>query len=176
MKPRRFAYVLACSAMMSVFYVPALFIADIIEMKTDGELPTFAYLGLMAVLYGGALIGNSKLEFAVKWLFSLPLSYLVINYFWKTNYAIRALNWVFPYYGRPSAGSRFAAMFLMFVFTASCGITLFAAFFIKPKDIGKFEIIQLCAGLTAAVIIIIIVIKLEARFPSYEHIMDYYRG
>lgn len=168
MKSLRFVYVLLCSAVMSVFYVPTLFLEDIISWKTDKLV--FVYIGFMAVLYGAMLISGSKTEFVLKWVFSLPLSFLVLNYFWKTKFAIRSLNWVFPGYGRQSAGGGFAWMVVMFFFTAFCGIALFIALLIEPKKIKVFERIQLCVGVITAVFIVITVIRLEQHFPSYEKI------
>ena len=175
MQPRRFVYVLLCSAVMSVFFVPTIFFADIISWKTN--IWEFAYLGFMAILYGVMLIGRSKVEFVCKWALSLPLSYLIINWFWKTDFAVRSLNWVFPGYGRSSAGGGFAGTVLMFYFLAFCAIALVGALLInkfisvkKTEKAALFEKIQLGAGAVLAVFIVIITLSLERRFPSLDEI------
>lgn len=160
---------------MSVFCVSAPFLADVICMKTDNYLP-FVYIAVMTVLHGAMLVGTSKAEFLAKLILSVPFSLAVFTWFRETDYPLRATNWVFPHYGKLGAGAGFAMMVEMGFLAVCCGIAIAAAFFIKPKRIKEFTSIQLIVGLALAVIVVIISVKLESKFPSYDSIMKYYRG
>lgn len=155
-------------AILALFFVPAIFLSDIIFWKTDWL--GFAYIAFMAALYGLALISKSKLLALFKWLASLPFAYLVFEYFWNTKYALRSLNWVFPGYGKQSAGGAFASMGLTVMFGVLCIAAFVKALFIKPRNYILFEKIQLCVCTAAAVCIVIITLFLEKQFPPYTTI------
>lgn len=170
----RCAYVVLCSAAMSVFFVTTLFLADIISWKNDKA--ALAYVIFMVVLYGIMIYGHFVYYF-IKWVISLPLSYLVINYFWKTNYAVRSLNWMFPGYGKMSAGGGFAFGVITVGFVIACFISMGIAFFlsaaslnVKAEKVAVFEKIQLGLGVLLSVFIIALTVALERKFPSYESI------
>lgn len=170
----RCAYVVLCAAAMSVFFVTTLFLADIISWKNDKAV--FIYLIVMAVLYGVMISGHFVYYF-IKWVISLPLSYLIINYFWITNYAVRSLNWMFPGYGKMSAGGGFALGVITVGFVIACFISMGIAFFlsaaslgVKAENIAVFEKIQLGLGVLLSVFIIALTVTLERKFPSYESI------
>lgn len=171
----RCAYVVLCSAAMSVFFVTTLFLADIISWKNDKA--ALAYGIFMVVLYGVMVSGSRIAEYFIKWAISLPLSYFVINYFWKTNYAVRSLNWMFPGYGKMSAGGGFALGVMTVGFVIACLVSMGIAFFlsaaslgVKTEKIAVFEKIQLCVGCLLSVFIIALTVTLERKFPSYESI------
>lgn len=165
----RCAYVVLCSAVMAVFFVSGIFLSDLISMQTN-LIVTFAYIALIADLYGAMLVGSSKVEFLIKWALSLPLSYLVINWFWETQFAVRALNWAYYDYGQQSAGGKFAGFMLLMSLMFGCLITMGVSLWIKPKNTAIFKRIQLCAGVALTAVVIAVCVHLESRFPTYEEI------
>ena len=64
----------------------------------------------MTILYAMILRSDKYIGAIKKWLLSLPISYLIFQYFWKTNYAVRALNWVFNDYGEQSEAGNFTGI------------------------------------------------------------------
>ena len=154
---------------ISVFYVSTIFIADIVSDKY-GFAAAVVYMVFAAVLYGIALISRNKKEWLLKFGASIPFSLLCLLYFRLTDYSIRALNWVFPDYGLPSAGGQFASSFLFVIFSVMCLICLMISLFIRIKDYEKFSKIQLVITSVFAVLIICAVLILERQFPSYEYI------
>lgn len=166
------AYILFCAAAMAVFFVTTVFLSDIISWKANLWV-TLAYLAVMAALYGALLIGSVS-ELFIKWGLSLPLSYLVINWFWETDFAVRSLNWAFPGYGRQSAGGGFAFGVLIMTFLGACLGAFIAALCIsilgKPKAHPAFLKAQVRAGGALLAAVIIVTILLEKRFPTYDEI------
>ena len=106
-----------CSASMSFVIVSAVFISEIISIASN--LLLLPYLLLVAVLYAVMLLSESNKRVLLKLVASLPLSYLCFNYFWKTHYSVRALNWVISGYGKQSAGGNFAGFAALIFFIVS---------------------------------------------------------
>lgn len=154
---------------ISVFYVSTIFIGDIISNKF-GFAAAVVYMVFAAVLYGFSLISGNKKEWLLKFGVSVPFSILCFLYFWLTNYSVRALNWVFPDYGLPSAGGQFAGAFLFVIFSVMCLICLIISLFIRIKNYDRFRKIGLAATSVFAVLIVCAVLILERQFPAYEHI------
>ncbi|MGN0597158.1 MAG: hypothetical protein ACI4J1_07510 [Ruminiclostridium sp.] len=152
-------------AILALFFVPAVFLSDIIFWKTDWLV--LVYVAFMAALYGFALISKSRLQALFKWLASLPFAYLAFQYFWSTKYALRSLNWVFPGYGKQSAGGAFASMGITVLFGILCIAAFVIALFMKPRNFSRFKKIQLCLCTAAAVCIVIVTLTLEKQFPPY---------
>lgn len=161
-------YFLTCSVLLAVFGVTAIFLGAIISYKF--MILSFVYYCSMAILYAMILQSNKYTESITKWLLSLPLSYLIFQYFWKTNYAVRALNWVFNDYGEQSAGGNFDGMvqlasFGLFLITSIIGFNC-----VKIKNQYKFKILQIGIGSVIGCAIVIITLILEKSFPSYSSI------
>ena len=169
MNIKSFTSVIVSAVEMSVFYVTALFIVDIIGSKYGFSASVF-YMLFAACLYGFALAAGNKKEWLLKFAASIPFSFFVFLYFWRTDYSVRALNWLFPDYGLPSAGSRTASSILFVIFSVMCLICLLISLFIKIKDPGRFRKTQLVITSVFAVLIISAVLILERQFPSYEYI------
>lgn len=161
--------VILCAVLLSVFFVPTIFLANIISWKTD--ILEFVFLALMAGLFGTALISESKKVFFLKWILSIPLSYLCLQYFWQTDYAVRSFNWIFSY-TQQSVGGKFAGGFLIVVFCILCFISWIIALNIKlkPSQWKWFEKIQLCLCSILGVAIVVVVILLEQQFPAYSQL------
>ena len=155
---------------MSVLFESAIFISELISYKTDNA--AFVCIVFTAVIYGISSVSRNKKTWLIKWLISIPFSYVILQYFWSSDYAVRALNYVIPDHGKPSAGGNFAG-FLLFAFqTAACLISGIAALFIKPKNYETFEKIQIGISSVSAVITAAFVVISEQRFPSYEYIIS----
>lgn len=168
-KIKQMLKILLCSTLISVFYVSTIFLSDMISIMS--LMFAILYSAIIAFMYLIMLVSDKRKKILIKWIFSLPISFLCFQYFWKTHYAIRALNWIIPDYGRQSAGGSFAGSVLIIIFSVFCLIAIIASVFIRPKDYSKFEKIQLIAGTVIGIIIFCVVILLEKRFPSYYDVM-----
>jgi hypothetical protein len=159
------------SAIISVLFVSAVFLADIISYGST--VLSIAYIILTAAMYGFCLISRNRIIWLIKWGASLPLSYIVFKYFQTYHYSIRALNRAFPGYGRQTAGGAFAKVGRFYILAFFCAVTGIAAMFIKPKSFDKFGKVQLIIALAAAGATIAAVLMLERQFPPYEYIEAY---
>ena len=90
--------------------------------------------------------------------------------FIKSEYALRALNWVIPDYGRQSAGGRLAGSFELLTLAALCLVGLIVSIFVRPKNYERFRKIQFAVCMVLTVIIIAAVFILEGQFPSLDYI------
>ncbi len=159
------------SAIISVLFVSAVFLADIISYGSF--VLSLAYIIIVAALYGFCLISRNKILWLIKWGASLPMSYVVLRYFQVYHYTIRALNWAFPDYGRQTAGGAFSMVGLFYLLAFFCAVSGIAAMFVRPKSFDKFGKMQLIIALTAAGAAIAAVLILERQFPPYEYIEAY---
>lgn len=154
---------------LSVLYVSSIFISEIISYKSI--CLSYAYITVISVIYGMLLISEEKKYIIIKWILSLPFSCLTIQYFWKTNYSVRALNWVFPDYGASSAGGNFAGFISALFFSVLCLAGIIASFNIKPDNFKKFSKLQIIIGTVITVIIVSAVILTETQFPPYKEVI-----
>ncbi len=158
------------AAEISILFISAVFIGAVISYKFSFTA-AIVYMAVIATLYGFALISRNKKTWLLKWGISVPGAFLVLLYFWTVHYSVRALNWVFPDYGRQSAGGRFADSFLLVVFSAMCLISGMISLFVKINDYDRFRRIQFIVTTVSAVATVCIVLILEKQFPSYEFIV-----
>ncbi|MBQ8966226.1 hypothetical protein [Ruminococcus sp.] len=159
---------LIAAAEISVIFVSAMFIADILSWS-GGFFAALVYILLAAALYVLALISSSKKLWLLKWGVSVPLSFLVLQYFRYTDYMVRSLNWVFPNYGRQSAGGNFAGMLLLAVLSFMCLAGGLTALSMSREDKGS-DIRRLIVTSVFTAMIVYGVLVCEAQFPSYESI------
>lgn len=152
------------SLSLSILFISSIFISDVISYRTD--FLTVLYMIITAVFYGCTMVSPKKLIAIIKWLISLPISYLVLQYFWRTNFAVRALNQAFPDYGKQSAGGNFAGFIRLCFMTAlflTAGLT--GLFFDQKKhEISERKICVV--GFTYTAIIVLVVILLESSLPQ----------
>lgn len=166
----KIANTIICSATMSAVIVSAIFLSEIISIAND--LFVLPYLILVAIMYTFMLISESKKCVLCKWGVSLPFSYLCFNYFWKTNYSIRALNYMIPDYGKPSAGGKFAGFITLIFILFLCLVGIIFAIAKSSEKIKSYTKKQSFAGILIFVVIMIVVIYLETLFPSYISVMS----
>ncbi len=161
--------IITCSAAMAVDVVSSIFFFTIIGAScAEAILP---YCVIVAIIYTALLISERKKIVLMKWVMSLPFSILCFGYFWKTNYAVRALNWVIKDYGRQSAGGNFTG-FIGLVILLFLLLTGIAAANIKSSEkIKKYTDTQTLAGFLIGVLNIVVVISLETQFPSYDYVL-----
>ena len=165
----KIANTMICSATMSSVFVSAIFLSVIISIASD--LFVLPYLLLVSLIYAAMLLSESKKIVLLKWIVSLPLSYLCFNYFWKTNYSIRALNWMISGYGKQSAGGNFAGFLLLIFLLFLCLCGMIFAFSKSSEKITPYTKIQLIVGTMILILIVMVVIYLETLFPSYKDVM-----
>ncbi len=156
---------------IAIIYTANLFLVPVIDNKY-GLTVSFIYMAFAAVLFGFALVSRNKGSWLLKWGVSIPLSFLILQYFRITDYPVRALNWVFPGYGRPSGGGQFADLFLGILFTAMCLICGLVSLFISRKLPDRFRKIQFAVMLLFSVLTVCAVLMLEMQFPDINEILS----
>ena len=162
--------IIICSMAMSAVIVSAVFLSEIISIASN--LLLLPYLLLVVVLYVAMLLSESNKSVLVKWVVSLPLSYLCFNYFWKTHYSVRALNWVINDYGKQSAGGNFAGFATLVFLLILCLAGIIFAFVKSSEKIKSYIKSQSLTGITMIILIMAIVLYLETLFPSYAVVIS----
>ena len=161
------------SVSIAVLFVSTIFLSNLISIKLSPL--EYVYIIFVALLYGMGMVSRDIKHWILKWVISIPFSYLVIQFFWKTDFSLRALNWVLKDYGKESAGGRFAG-FIFLCFQFICCFISGIASIVAGKiltDHGRYEKNekkQVIAGIAVAVLIVIIVLFLEMNFPSAEYV------
>lgn len=160
---------LLMSFSMALIYVSGIFLSDILSFSMA---LTGLYIVFTAALYALAAVGRDSRTAFIKWAVSVPFAYLVIQYFRRTDYAIRSLNWLYPGYGRQSAGGAFAALFNMLALSVLCLPGIIAGANAKPEVHKRLQKIQPAVIISADIIITSAVLILESRFPPIELILS----
>lgn len=160
-----------CSAVISVSFTSAVFLSNIVSIASP--MLAIVYLFIVAAFYAGMLISETGKIIFVKWMLSLPISFVCFQYFWKTHYSIRALNWMLSDYGKQSAGGSFAGFVMLIIQLVLCLFAIIVAVSVKPRNYRKFEKIQLVSGIVFGIVNVITVVILEMQFPSYQAVMQY---
>ncbi|MGN0160075.1 MAG: hypothetical protein ACI4AQ_01670 [Lachnospiraceae bacterium] len=170
-KKIEFLKLLGCSTMLAVLFTSSTFLTDLIS----GGIIAFIYTGFIVVIYTGIIISSKGRKVLLKWLLSIPISFICTQYFVQTHYAVRAVNWRYPEYGEVTGGAAAADGFLILLKMQFCLIGIVAAFMcsgtIKPEQYEKLERIQLKYGTILSVIHVVIVMILETQFPSMRSLM-----
>lgn len=159
-----------CALPAAVFLVSGIYLANIISWREPRLELVFLFSVLMAVLYGAAFISRRLGECFLKLIISFPLSYLCLQYFWKTEYMLRSLNWVYPGYGHLSGVGKSAAGLLIIVYFILCIIALICAFGLSTiieenNKAIRFEKPQLIVCGILGIATVAVVIILERQFP-----------
>lgn len=156
---------------ISILYVSSIFLSVIASYKSI--VLSMVYIVVTAFLYGTSLVSRKKTEWMFKYALSIPFSFLLLQYFWKTNYSIRALNWVFPNYGKDTAGGGFTGGLLFILSSAFCLTSGILSLFIKPKNYKTFEKLQLIITIPLTMLIVVFILILEQQFPSYNSMISH---
>lgn len=161
------------SVSIAVLFVSTFFLSDMILIKLSPL--EFVFILFAAILYGLGMVSRDIKHWILKWVLSIPVSFVVIQYFWKTDFSLRALNWILKDYGNTSAGGRFAG-FILLCFQVICffisGIAGIAAgkTLVDRDKYEAYERKQVIIGLAVTLLIVIIVVMLERSFPSAEYV------
>lgn len=153
----------------ALIFVSTIFLSNMVAVKNTAL--SLIIIFVAAVVYGLTLKSSTTKSVLWKWVVSLPLAYLILQYFWATHYAVRSLNWLLPRYGQSNAGGRTAGAVLLLVFTVLCIIAVGIAQYAVPKWSKRFAHIQWITALVMAVAVIVIVLVLEQQFPSYQYVI-----
>lgn len=162
---------IALSLAVSILFVSTVFLSELILIKYV-RIGYFCVI-FMALLYGIGMISRDEKSWLLKWGLSIPFSYMVLQYFWQTDFSNRALNWVLPGYGEKSAGGNFAGFIVLCFQLILCFISGIAGLAVGKKlvDLNRYESFekkQAIIGTIIALFIIIIDMMLEKSFPPYE--------
>lgn len=156
------------SLVSALVFVSTIFITDMLSVKSTAL--TLVYMVAAALVYGLAMKSDSPKSLLLKWGISLPLAYLVLQYFWATHYSVRALNWLLPGHGSSTAGGHMSGAVLLAVFAVLCIIAVGIAQYALPQGAKHFTRVQWIAALVLAVVLIVTVMLLEQQFPSYQYV------
>lgn len=154
----------------AIIFYPSWVIADILSWKTN-YLP-FIFILAVAVFYGLAMLSRTWRHTFTKFGISVIAAIPVYQYFYLTNYTFRALNWVLPGYGKPSASNGFASVMLLLFLLTACFVTVVSTnvsqqkikYDLKFKRLFRLKTVVctiICIGIIAAILI------MERRFPVY---------
>jgi len=153
---------------LALLYVSTIFTGAVISYAASPA--EYLLVIVIAMLFGFCLVSEKRIRGLLRWLCSFPFAFMVFQYFWKTNYAVRALNWCFPGYGKQSAGGGFAGALMTIILSLSCAICGIIAVSIKPEENRELAKKQLPVIAAADVIIIILVLLMESQFPPLSQI------
>ncbi len=161
----------------AVLFLPVWLLMNIISW-IDGMpflVPVFI-LALLSIFYGAVLFGSTAGQSVLKWVFSLPVTFLIWFCSIRTHFYIRSLNWMIPGYGEQSAGGGFASSFLILLQAVFCFVTFFTAIVcsntVNNEKKRKFiKAIQNVICPVICVVIVLLVVFLEKSFPSYNSII-----
>lgn len=173
MKPKDIKTDIVLSVSIAVVFVSTMFLSDMISIKLSPL--EFVFIVFAAFLYGLGMVSRDIKHWILKWGLSILFSFVVLQYFWKTDFSLRALNWVLKDYGNTSAGGRFAG-FILLCFQVICsfisGIAGIAAgkVLVDREKYEDYERKQVIAGIVVTLLIVIVVILLERSFPSAEYV------
>ncbi len=160
-----------CSLVMSSVLVSAIFLSEIISISAD--LWILPYFLAVVSVYSAMLLSENKKILLIKWGISLPLCYLCLNYFWRTNYSTRALNWLIDGYGgNSSAGGGFAGFVRLVFLLCLCLAGIMLAFSKSSDKMVKYTKLQLVSGIVIFILNASVVVYLEKLFPPYKEIMS----
>lgn len=151
---------------IAVLLLPVHFLNVIVSMKTDYVMIPFAVIPIISALFTGLSVYSKSLKQAfVKIILSVPFTVL----FWyvqiKIEFSLRALNWIYPGYGKSSAGGNFAD-FIILCSLAVCGFiaivifTVMSAVNISEKkqivllNLQKYLVLPVCIAVIAVIIVL----------------------
>ena len=158
---------------MAVLFVSAIFLVEIISASVESIYPEFVFVGLVAIVYGFELVSNDTKRSLLRFGMSIPFSYLVLQFFWRTDYLIRSLNWVIPEYGRhQSGGAAFVGAFRFFIQIAACFVMGCIGLGLNKRDYVVPEKVQVVVSICVTMALILIVVTLEKRFPSIQEVFS----
>ena len=161
---------------ISILFLPVHFLNEILSLKTDLVfIPMYAVPLLCGVASFIAVYSETVRASVLKFILSVPITVL----FWRVQiemqFSIRALNWVLPGYGKPSAGGNFASFILLcsLAFFVFVGV-IFGIIFSREKLTERKQkilfLIQnsvvsfICIGIAAGIAI------LNNIMPEYHYV------
>ncbi|MCM1328534.1 MAG: hypothetical protein NC253_03760 [Ruminococcus sp.] len=111
----------------------------------------------------------------LKWVISLPMTFICWIYLVKVQFSIRLLNWVDRYYGETYAGDSMFFMFMLLIHLAAVGCALGIGLVMSglskraksEKYIRAVSTIKKVCG-AAALIIAAAVLLLDMAMPAYR--------
>ena len=157
---------------LATLYIPAHFLNMLLSYTTDSEISLFIVPVFLGVLSSIAVFSNSKVEALFKCVFSIPVAIIFWLFMVDIEFTIRALNWVFPDYGNPSAGGNFAGFIVLSITSIlnffSIVIGLLSSHKLKNEKIDKgFYLLKgICSIICIAILLSILV--LNFIMPQYS--------
>lgn len=159
---------------IAILFLPVHFLNEIVLLKTDYVMIPMIIIPLTVALFTGLSVYSQTLKQAfVKIILSIPFTVL----FWyvqiKIKFSIRAINWIIPGYGEPSAGGNFAN-FIILCSLAFCGFialvifTILSAVNISKKKQTALLNLQKYITLPLCILVIAVIVVLNNIMPMYN--------
>lgn len=159
---------------IAVLLLPVHFLNEIVSMKTDYVMIPFAIIPIISALFTGLSVYSKSLKQAFSKIFlSIPFTIL----FWyvqiQIQFSLRALNWIYPGYGKSSAGGNFANFIILCSLTF-CGFialvifTIISAVNISEKKQTVLLNLQKYLALPVCIIVVAVIIVLNNVMPMYN--------
>ncbi len=147
-------------------FVSTMFVGELIAYHY--AMAALLYFALMIVIHSLGFISDSNRSLLCRWITSIVSAFLFLQYFRRTYFAVRGLNWVFPGYGRASAGGGFAFLVALVCFSGCCLVGIIIVFSMKSEKYGQFRKYQLILILAVEAMIWIAVLILNSKFPAFD--------
>lgn len=159
---------------IAVLLLPAHFLNAIVLLKTDYVMIPFAVIPVISAILTGLSVYSKSLKQAFAKIFlSVPFTVL----FWyvqiQIQFSLRSLNWIYPGYGKSSAGGNFAD-FMILCSLAFCGFialiifTVLSAVNISEKKQAVLLNLQKYIALPICIAVIAVIIVLNNIMPIYS--------
>lgn len=159
---------------IAVLLLPVHFLNVIVLLKTDYVMIPFAIIPIISSLFTGLSVYSKSLKQAlVKIFLSVPFTVL----FWyvqiKIEFSLRALNWIYPGYGKSSAGGNFANFVILCSlafceFIALIIFTVLSAVNFSEKKQSTLLSLQKYIALPVCIAVIAVIIVLNNIMPIYN--------
>lgn len=160
---------------LSILFYPVFLICNLISWRSN-DFVSFFVIAASSFVYGITLFSDTIGQAFLKWICSIPLTIALWYYFVEIHFYLRALNWVFPGYGKQSAGGSMATAFLLVVMVFLFFVTALTAILCSciVRKSRKWHIVSLlqfsistvaCAGIVLTILII------NQCMPSYSSII-----
>lgn len=162
---------------IAALFIPAHLLINILSMKANGA--EFLAIMICGFLSFFTIFGESVKSAALKWLLSLPITFILIVFFRGSNFYLRALNWAIPDYGEASMGGLWASGFLLICHAAASFFSLLLGLGMSSlrKDIKSEKIIKfitisekICAVVSIAIVLTVMVFDIS--MPPYSRVYD----
>lgn len=160
---------------IAMLFLPSHYLITDLSLKASGLV--FPIIILCAAMSFFAVLSETVGQAVLKWVISLPMTFICWIYLVKVRFSIRLLNWTVRDYGEPYAGDSMFFMFMLLIHLAAVGCALGIGLVMSglskraksEKNIRAVSTIKKVCG-AAALIIAAAVLLLDMAMPAYRSV------